>query len=113
MIVNKQTIEKELEKHSPFPLEFEWMDQDNDGTALRITVPIGTKAGIPQILVAFPPKMPVVYIPKAIARAKQLIDEIFDANMVGIRFANSPAPSAKPRLIVPHGIAIDKLRQPS
>jgi hypothetical protein len=106
MIVNKDTIEKDLTKGSPLPLSFEWKDRPDGGCALIVTVPVSTPAGIPQVVVAFPPGMPAPFVPRAMARAKQLIDEIFDNNMVGIVFQG--AAKAKPSILVPTGIQIPK-----
>lgn len=104
MIINKETIEKDLVRTSPLPLSFEWKGAPDGGHALIITVPVTTKAGIPQVVMAFPPDMPVPFVPKAMARARQLIDEIFDANMVGIVFQG--AARTKPSLLVPAGLAM-------
>lgn len=106
MIVNRETIERDIEKGSPLPVTFEWKERTDGGKALIVTVPVQTEAGIPQILMAFPPQMPPAFIPKAVARAKALIDEVFDANMVGLVFQG--AAQRKPSLLVPKGIAIPK-----
>jgi hypothetical protein len=99
--IPRSHIEDKITNGSPLPLGFQWQDRDDGGCSLIISVPISTQAGIPSIIAAFPPNMPGPFVPKAIARAKALIDEIFEANMVGIVF-NGPA-RARPSLLLPTG----------
>lgn len=97
-MTNRAKIEAALTKGSPLPLTFHWQENGDGNELLQITVPVQTQAGHPAVVVAFPAGMPTPFVPKAIARAKALIDEIFDANMVGVIFIGGPQPQiAKPQ----------------
>jgi hypothetical protein len=94
--IDKPKIEARILEGCPLLVTFAWRDDVHGGTALRISTNVQTQAGIPAVFVAFPPGMPPAYQPRAIARAKTLIGEIFDANMVGIQFLDQ-----KPQIAVP------------
>jgi hypothetical protein len=106
-MTDTKKIEAALLRGSPLPLTFTWVDDGKEGHVLRIGVPVQTQAGIPAVMMCVPAGMPDAFIPKAIARARMLIEEIFNANMVGIVFTGAPQPVlAKPQktLLLPGGL---------
>lgn len=107
-MTNRNKIEDAISNRSPLPLTFTWQRNDDGNELLRIDVPVQTQAGRPAVVVAFPQGMPAGFQPRAIARARALIEEIFDANMVGIVFTGGPQPGiAMPqkKLLLPGSIA--------
>jgi hypothetical protein len=110
MTIDKPKIEARIVEGCPLSVTFAWMDDDKGGTALRIATNIQIQAGIPAVIVSFPPGMPAAYQSKAIARAKALIGEIFDANMVGIIFIGTPAQIAVPQkgLLLPGSVMLGR-----
>lgn len=110
-MTDTKKIEAALLRGSPLPLTFTWIDDGKEGHVLRISVPVQTQAGIPQVVMCVPAGMPDAFIPKAIARARVLIEEIFNANMVGIVFSGGPQPMlAKPQktLLLPGAVAMGR-----
>jgi hypothetical protein len=97
MTIDKAKIEARITENCPLPLTFFWDDKEDGNALLQIAVPVDTQAGRPVVIVAFPVGMPAPYLPKVIARAKALIGEIFDANMVGIVFTGPRAGIVKPQ----------------
>ncbi len=106
-MTDRAKIEAAIRKGAPLPLTFHWQEGKDGNELLQIALPGQTQAGRPTVMVAFPAGMPAPYVPKAIARAKALIDEIFDANMVGIAFVGGPQPQLavpeKKLLLMPGG----------
>ena len=90
MTIDRARIETRITEGSPLPLTFHWEEKDDGNALLQIAVPVDTQAGRPVIVVAFPVGMPAPFVPKAIARAKAMIGEIFDNNFVGIVFTGGP-----------------------
>lgn len=86
MTINKTRIEAKITEGSPLPLTFHWEEKQDGNALLQIAVPVDTQAGRPVIVMAFPADMPAPFVPRAVARAKLLIGEIFDNNFVGIVF---------------------------
>ena len=107
MTIDRTKIEARITEGCPLPLTFHWQEKEDGNLLLKIAVPVQTQAGQPVVVVAIPTGMPSPFIPKAIARAKALIEEIFNANMVGIVFTGQQAQIAVPKktLLLPGSLA--------
>jgi len=82
----RASIEARITDGCPLPLAFLWDDKGDGNALLQITMPVDLPAGRPLVIVAFPAGMPKPFVPKAIARAKAVIGEIFEQSMVAVVF---------------------------
>ena len=82
----REGIEARIADGCPLPLNFHWEDKGDGNALLQISMPIETPQGRPLVIVAFPVGMPKPFVPRAVARAKAVIADIFDMNMVAVVF---------------------------
>ena len=104
-------VETRITNDCPLPLGFHWEDKGDGNALLQIAMPIETPHGRPRVIVAFPVGMPKPFLAKAIVRAKTIIGEIFDANMVAVVFPDGPRNGlVKPQqaLLLPDSIALGR-----
>jgi hypothetical protein len=107
----KSGIEAKITAGCPLPLSFHWEDKGGGSALLQIAMPVETPAGRPIVIVAFPAAMPKQFVPRAIARAKAVIDEIFEQNMVAVVIAGGPRNGiVKPQnaLLLPDSLAMGR-----
>lgn len=90
MTIDRTKIEAQIVKGCPLPLTFHWDEHEDGNALLQIAMPVETPSGRPVVIIAFPVNMPAPFMPKVIARAKAVIEDIFNANMVGIVFTGQP-----------------------
>lgn len=101
----RENIEARVTDGCPLPLGFHWEDKGDGNALLQITMPVETPQGRPLVIVAFPAGMPKPFVPKAIARAKAVINEIFELNMVAVVFPSGSLVKARNALLLPDSVA--------
>jgi len=107
----KSGVEAKITAGCPLPLNFHWEDKGDGNALLQIAMPVETPVGRPIVIVAFPVGMPKPFVPRAVARAKAVIDEIFDQNMVAVVLASAPKSGlVKPQnvLLLPDAVAMGR-----
>lgn len=107
----KAGVESKLTTGCPLPLSFVWDDKGGGNALLQISMPVETPGGRPIVIVAFPAGMPRPFVPKAIARAKAVIEEIFEQNMVAVVLTGGPRNGlVKPQnaLLLPDAVAMGR-----